>query len=325
MEENILLLVLVVIQQQSASCYLSVPLNRVFLELIPGPFSNVYRPAEPAKGRGVRPLKPTIEQEPTASVGVFEYVGIIQYLTDLLPNRVEVANRRSLKPLVRPGAERDAVLSAHLKNGGTLEIAARIANHPTTRTTQLYDRETEALMSWRGSGCEQLTQTTLRSSAVRPYLVIFRKGMSSSDRGTNPASPLAACMYVTDAKVARVAELNDDLSCGEIPPLNSICLWFVGPDRLMHHARFRLAVRNEGVRAVNRRLKSTPELGEAGACAKKRRHGDSGEQDFLHDTTPHEIRARDRTQPWLRRPLGSAPPVETTSDGACLETPCKPS
>jgi hypothetical protein len=29
---------------------------------------------------------------------------------------------------------------AHLKNGGTLEKAAAMANHASTRTTQLYDR-----------------------------------------------------------------------------------------------------------------------------------------------------------------------------------------
>jgi len=50
-----------------------------------------------------------IEIEPDAPVGVFEYVGITQYLADLFPDRVDVANRRSLKALVRRGAERDAV------------------------------------------------------------------------------------------------------------------------------------------------------------------------------------------------------------------------
>jgi uncharacterized protein len=50
-----------------------------------------------------------IELEPDAPVGVFEYVGITQYLADLFPNRVDVANRSRLKALVRPGAERDAV------------------------------------------------------------------------------------------------------------------------------------------------------------------------------------------------------------------------
>ena len=50
-----------------------------------------------------------IELEPDAPVGVFEYVGITQYLADLFPNRVDVANRSSLKALVRHGAERDAM------------------------------------------------------------------------------------------------------------------------------------------------------------------------------------------------------------------------
>jgi predicted nucleotidyltransferase len=42
-------------------------------------------------------------------VGLFEYVGIEQYLTELLASRVDVANRSSLKAFVRPSAERDAV------------------------------------------------------------------------------------------------------------------------------------------------------------------------------------------------------------------------
>lgn len=50
-----------------------------------------------------------IEIEPHAPVDLFEYVSITQYLADLFPLRVDVANRRSLKPLVRPSAERDAV------------------------------------------------------------------------------------------------------------------------------------------------------------------------------------------------------------------------
>jgi predicted nucleotidyltransferase len=50
-----------------------------------------------------------IELEPQASVDLFEYVGITQYIADLFPARVDVANRSCLKPLVRPSAERDAV------------------------------------------------------------------------------------------------------------------------------------------------------------------------------------------------------------------------
>ena len=50
-----------------------------------------------------------IELAPDAPVGIFEYVDITQYLADLFPERVDVANRKKLKPLVRPNAERDAM------------------------------------------------------------------------------------------------------------------------------------------------------------------------------------------------------------------------
>jgi predicted nucleotidyltransferase len=50
-----------------------------------------------------------IELAPDAPVGVFEYVGIAQYLADLFPRPVDVANVARLKPLVRPTAERDAL------------------------------------------------------------------------------------------------------------------------------------------------------------------------------------------------------------------------
>jgi len=49
------------------------------------------------------------ELDSRALVGLFEYVGITQYLADLFPVRVDVANRSSLKPLVRPSIERDAL------------------------------------------------------------------------------------------------------------------------------------------------------------------------------------------------------------------------
>jgi predicted nucleotidyltransferase len=64
-----------------------------------------------ARGEG----KPTsdvdilIELDPRAPVGLFEYVGIAQYLADLIPVRVDIANRSSLKPFVRPSVERDAL------------------------------------------------------------------------------------------------------------------------------------------------------------------------------------------------------------------------
>jgi integrase/recombinase XerC len=34
-------------------------------------------------------------------------------------------------------------ITAYLKNGGTLEKAASVANHASTRTTQLYDRRSD--------------------------------------------------------------------------------------------------------------------------------------------------------------------------------------
>jgi len=60
------------------------------------------------EGKPASDIDIMIELEPDAPVGVFEYVDITQYLADLFPNRVDVANR-SLKALVRTSAERDAV------------------------------------------------------------------------------------------------------------------------------------------------------------------------------------------------------------------------
>jgi len=50
-----------------------------------------------------------VEIAPEARIDLFRYVGIVQFVEALFPGRVEVANRESLKPHVRPGAERDAV------------------------------------------------------------------------------------------------------------------------------------------------------------------------------------------------------------------------
>ncbi len=40
---------------------------------------------------------------------------------------------------------RATVITAYLKNGGTLEKAAVMANHASTRTTQLYDRRHDVI------------------------------------------------------------------------------------------------------------------------------------------------------------------------------------
>lgn len=50
-----------------------------------------------------------IEIDPDASIDLFEYIAITQYLADLFPNRVDVANRNQLKAHVRPSAEQQAV------------------------------------------------------------------------------------------------------------------------------------------------------------------------------------------------------------------------
>jgi uncharacterized protein len=50
-----------------------------------------------------------VDVDPAAPVGVFEYVGIVQYLEALFPCQVDVANRAKLKPLVRQSVERGAV------------------------------------------------------------------------------------------------------------------------------------------------------------------------------------------------------------------------
>ena len=41
--------------------------------------------------------------------------------------------------------DRATGITAYLKNGGTLEKAAAMANHAWTRTTQLYDRRRDEL------------------------------------------------------------------------------------------------------------------------------------------------------------------------------------
>ncbi len=50
-----------------------------------------------------------IEIAPEASVGLWKYVAITQYLGDLFSSRVDVANRSQLKSHVRPFAEREAL------------------------------------------------------------------------------------------------------------------------------------------------------------------------------------------------------------------------
>ena len=52
-----------------------------------------------------------VELTPEAerSIDVYTYVGIVNEIKDLFPMPVDVSNRASLRPYVRPTAERDAI------------------------------------------------------------------------------------------------------------------------------------------------------------------------------------------------------------------------
>ena len=50
-----------------------------------------------------------VEIAPDARMDLFRYVGIVQYIEEMFPVRVDVANREGLKPFVRPGVEADAI------------------------------------------------------------------------------------------------------------------------------------------------------------------------------------------------------------------------
>ena len=50
-----------------------------------------------------------IEIDPAAPVGVYEYVGIKDYIAGLFDGPVDVVDREGLKPYVRPAAAADAI------------------------------------------------------------------------------------------------------------------------------------------------------------------------------------------------------------------------
>jgi predicted nucleotidyltransferase len=50
-----------------------------------------------------------IEIDPAARIGVYEYVGLKEYIASLFEGPVDVVNRDSLKPYVRPAATSDAI------------------------------------------------------------------------------------------------------------------------------------------------------------------------------------------------------------------------
>ena len=50
-----------------------------------------------------------IEIDPKARIGVYEYVGLKEYIASLFDGPVDVVNRDGLKPYVRPAATADAI------------------------------------------------------------------------------------------------------------------------------------------------------------------------------------------------------------------------
>jgi predicted nucleotidyltransferase len=50
-----------------------------------------------------------IDLDPDAKIGVFKYAGIRRYIAELFAGPVDVVERKSLKPHVRPSAEQDAI------------------------------------------------------------------------------------------------------------------------------------------------------------------------------------------------------------------------
>jgi integrase len=65
---------------------------------------------------------------------------------------------------------RATAITTYLKNGGTLENAAAMANHSSTRTTQLYDRRRDdiSLAGWSGCGSELQCDTKDASIPIPP-------------------------------------------------------------------------------------------------------------------------------------------------------------
>ncbi len=50
-----------------------------------------------------------IEIDPAARIGVWDYVGIKNFIAELFEGPVDVVNRKTLKPYVRPAVTEDAV------------------------------------------------------------------------------------------------------------------------------------------------------------------------------------------------------------------------
>jgi predicted nucleotidyltransferase len=50
-----------------------------------------------------------LDLDPAAQISVFDYADIVGYIQSLFSQTVDVSNRETLKPHVRPTAERDAI------------------------------------------------------------------------------------------------------------------------------------------------------------------------------------------------------------------------
>lgn len=50
-----------------------------------------------------------IEIDPEAHIGIYDYVGLKEYIESLFTGRVDVVSRDALKPYIRPAATADAV------------------------------------------------------------------------------------------------------------------------------------------------------------------------------------------------------------------------
>lgn len=50
-----------------------------------------------------------IEVDPEADISIFDYVGLKEYISDLIGGHVDVVNRDHLKPYVAPAAAADAI------------------------------------------------------------------------------------------------------------------------------------------------------------------------------------------------------------------------
>ncbi|MDP3404506.1 nucleotidyltransferase family protein [Brevundimonas sp.] len=62
-----------------------------------------------AENRPDSDLDLLVDIDPAADIGVYEYVALTRFIGELFPVPVDVANRATLQPHVRPSAEREAI------------------------------------------------------------------------------------------------------------------------------------------------------------------------------------------------------------------------